>query len=97
MDHRALIASSLEDVGVDLHRIQEIESGARIYGDAGLLDSVHLVALIAAIEERISVEIGAPVSLFDERGMALVEDFKDFQTLISFLRDRETGHVAARQ
>jgi acyl carrier protein len=97
MEYRALIASALVDIGVDGHRIQQIESGAMIYGDAGLLDSVHLVALIAAIEERLSVELEAPVSLFGERGVALVDDFKDVQTLVSLLEDRATGHAAARE
>jgi acyl carrier protein len=96
MDYWVLIASSLLDIGVDVHRIQQIESGAMIYGDAGLLDSVYLVALIAAIEERLTVELDAPVNLFGERGVALVDDFKDVQTLISFLEARVPGNAVAR-
>ena len=97
MDYRALIASSLMDIGVDVHRVQQIESGAMIYGEAGLLDSVYLVALIAAVEERLTVELDAPVNLFGQRGVALVDDFKDVQTLVSFLEDRVTGNGAARE
>jgi hypothetical protein len=97
MDYRALIASSLLDIGIDGHRVQQIESGAMIYGDAGLLDSVYLVALIAAIEERLTGDAGAPVNLFGERGFALVDEFKDVQTLASFLEHCVTGNAAARK
>jgi hypothetical protein len=97
MDYRALIASSLTDVGVDVHRVQQIESGAMIYGDAGLLDSVHLVALIAAIEERLSVALDSPVNLFSERGALLVDDFKDVQAMVSLLEQLVTDHAATRE
>ena len=97
MDYQALMASSLTDVGVDVHRVEQIESGAMIYGDAGLLDSVHLVALIAAVEERLSVALDSPVNLFDERGALLVDDFKDVQALGSLLEQLVTGHAATRK
>jgi acyl carrier protein len=97
MEYRALIASSLMDIGVDVHGVQQIESGAMIYGDAGLLDSVYLVALIAAIEEKLTVALDAPVDLFRDRGVALVDEFKDVQTLASFLEDRVTGNATARE
>jgi hypothetical protein len=56
-----------------------------------------LVALIAAIEERLTVALDAPVNLFGERGVALVGEFKDVQTLVSFLKDRVPGNAAARE
>lgn len=97
MQYRTLISSSLKDIGLDGARIQLIESGAVIYGDAGLLDSVHLVALIAVLEERLTVRGEAPVSLFEERGFALLDAFKDVQTLVAFLEDREGSRPMARE
>jgi acyl carrier protein len=97
MQYRTLIASSLQDIGLDGSRIQLIDTGAMIYGDTGLLDSVHLVALIAALEERLSVPGEAPVSLFEERGFALLDAFKDVQTLVAFLEDREGSRPFARE
>jgi acyl carrier protein len=97
MDYRALITSSLVDIGVDVHGVQQIESGAMIYGAAGFLDSVYLVALIAAIEERLTVAMDAPVDLFGDRGVALLDEFKDVETLASFLKDRVTGNAMARE
>ena len=94
MDYRALVAASLEDVGVELDRVRQIEAGAMIYGDTGVLDSVYLVALIAAIEERLVVAQGAPVDLFAERDFALVDEFKDLRTLISFLEGRGARNAA---
>jgi hypothetical protein len=85
MDYRALIASALLDIDIDVHLVQQIEAGAMIYGDAGFLDSVHLVALIAAIEERLAGDPGAPVSLFARRDVDLVDEFADVETLASFL------------
>jgi acyl carrier protein len=97
MDYRAVITSSLMDIGIDVHDVQQIESGAMIYGDAGFLDSVYLVALIAAIEERLTVALDAPVDLFGYRGVDLVDEFKDVQTLASFLKDRVTGNATVRE
>ena len=97
MDYRALISSSLMDIGVDAHGVQQIESGAMIYGDAGLLDSVYLVALIASLEERLTVALDAPVDLFGDRGVALVDEFKDVQTLASFLKNHVTGNATVRE
>jgi hypothetical protein len=97
MDYRTLIASSLRDIGVDGPRVQQIEAGAMIYGDAGLLDSVYLVALIAALEEKLIVELDAPVNLFGERGVALLDDFKDVQALASFLEFRVASNTSVRE
>jgi acyl carrier protein len=94
MDYRALVAASLTDIGVEFDRVKEIEAGAMIYGDTGVLDSVYLVALIAALEERLAVAQGAPVNLFAERDFALVDEFRDLRTLISFLQGRGTGNAA---
>ena len=77
MDYRALVTSSLLSIGVESDQVHQIEAGAGIYGDEGLLDSVHLVSLIVAIEEALNKAFDTPVSLFSERDMALLDEFRD--------------------
>ena len=97
MNYRALIVSSLVEIGVDADRVQQIESGAAIYGDNGLLDSLYLVAFIAALEERLSAELDTSVSPFGERNVALLDGFRDVQTLTSLLADCASGKAAAKK
>jgi hypothetical protein len=77
--------ASLSEIGVDRVQVDLIGSGAPIYGEAGLLDSVHLLSLIVVIEDALTQALGTPVSLFSERGDGLLDEFKDVTTLASFL------------
>jgi hypothetical protein len=85
MDYRALLSSSLQSIGLDADQVHHIEAGAEIYGEAGLLDSVYLVGLIAAIEESLHRSFGTDVDLFRERDVALLDEFRNADTLVSFL------------
>jgi hypothetical protein len=84
MDYRALLRSSLLSIGVDPELVHQIEHGAEIYGDAGLLDSVYLVSLVAAIEEVLSWHLQTDIDLFSQRGAGLLDEFKNANTLVSF-------------
>jgi hypothetical protein len=84
-DYRALIISSLLSIGIEPNLVAEIETGAEIYGPTGVLDSVYLVALIAAIEEAFARALDRPVNVFGERGVDLLDEFRDADTLGSFL------------
>jgi len=46
-------------------------SDAVLYGVNGQLDSINLVHLIVAVEEKIESEFGVAVTLADERAMSL--------------------------
>jgi hypothetical protein len=85
MDYRELLSSSLLSIGVDADQVSHIALGAEIYGEAGLLDSVYLVGLIAAIEESLHKALGTEVDLFGERDVALLDEFRNADTLVSFL------------
>lgn len=93
MDYRALVLSTLVSIGVDPDWVHQFEAGADIYGDAGLLDSVYLVGLIAGIEDALSKAEDKPTSLFIESGVALLEAFKDINTLVSFLEGRAQSNA----
>jgi acyl carrier protein len=96
MDYRALLRSSLLSIGVDPELVHQIERGAEIYGDAGLLDSVYLVGLIAAIEEALTRDLELDVDLFSKRGAGLLDEFKNANTLVSFLERRMPSYTATR-
>lgn len=96
MNYRALLLSSLLSIGVDPEVVRQIDHGAEIYGDAGLLDSVYLVGLIAAIEEALSRDLETDVDLFSERGTGLLDEFKNANTLVSFLERRALSCSATR-
>jgi len=42
-----------------------------LYGENGQLDSINLVHLIVAVEERVESEFGVAVTLADERAMSM--------------------------
>lgn len=88
MDYRKLVSSSLLAIGVDPEQIRQIESGAEIYGDAGFLNSIHLVSLIATLEEALYQQLKIPISLYSERGDRLLDDFRNENSLVSFLEQR---------
>jgi hypothetical protein len=95
MDYRALVLSALVSIGIDPDQVHEIEAGAEIYGAAGLLDSVYLVGLIAGIEEALSNAEHKSASLFIESGDALLDQFKDIHTLVSFLEGRAQSNAGS--
>ena len=96
MDYHALLSSSLLSIGLDPELVLQIEDGAEIYGDAGLLDSVYLVGLITAMEEVLAKAFDTPIDLFTERGVSLLDEFKDANTLVSFLERHMPRCTVAR-
>jgi hypothetical protein len=96
MNYQALLFSSLLSIDVDPELVRLIEHGAEIYGDAGLLDSVYLVALIAAIEEALTRHLETDIDLFAERGAGLLDEFKNATSLVSYLERRVSSCSAAR-
>jgi hypothetical protein len=85
MDYHRFIMASLSQIGIDPEQCDLINSGVAIYGEAGLLDSVHLLSLIVVIDDALTQALGTPVNLFSERGDGLLDEFKDITTLAAFL------------
>ena len=61
---RALSAQQNFTVPADLGR------ATPLFGDRGMLDSLTLVALVVAVEQAIEDELGASVSLADEKALS---------------------------
>jgi hypothetical protein len=97
MDYRALVLSTLVSIGIDPDQVHEIEAGVEIYGKAGLLDSVYLVSLIVGIEDALSKAQGKPANLFFESGVDLLDEFKDINTLVSFLEGLAQSDATIRE
>jgi acyl carrier protein len=75
------------------HRLQKAPE-AVLYGKNGRLDSLGLVNLIVAVEERVSREFGAELVLADSRAMSQKNSpFRTVQTLVDYvsLLLRESG------
>lgn len=54
---------------VDLDGV-EPDAETELFGEAGILDSVGLVSLVVAVEERLADELGIDVPLADERALS---------------------------
>ncbi|MGQ0576687.1 MAG: hypothetical protein ACT4RN_21175 [Pseudonocardia sp.] len=68
-----LIVSTLGDLAqqgvIDLDGV-EPAADTELFGEAGLLDSVGLVAVVVAVEERLADDLDLDVALADERAMS---------------------------
>jgi acyl carrier protein len=68
-----LILDVLRELGrqgvVELDGV-EPDAETQLFGAEGLLDSVGLVALVVAVEERLADDLGIDVSLADERALS---------------------------
>ena len=57
-----------------------------LYGKNGTLDSLGLVNLIVAAEQRIEEDFGIPISLADERAMSQEKSpFRTVDTLVNYI------------
>ena len=59
-----------------------------IYGSEGLLDSMGLVNLVVALEERIQDEYDVPITIADERAMSQNNSpFRTVGSLAEYIED----------
>lgn len=59
---------------------------APLYGDTGVLDSLGLVSLVIAVEEGVQRELGAVVTLADERAVSQhASPFRSVGTLVRYV------------
>jgi hypothetical protein len=88
-----IIVVSIQELNPSLEEPVLLEEGesALLYSDAGSLDSLALVTLISSVEQGIEDELGASVSLTDER--ALSQARSPFRTIGS-LADFTVGLLA---
>lgn len=83
-----VIFSAVEEVNDQLPRKQRLEKSIDtiLFGKSGKLDSLALVNLIVAVEEKIQEEFGVTVTLADERAMSRTNSpFKSLGTLADYV------------
>lgn len=84
------IYGAIDEINLRLPREQQLEKSPNtaLYGMAGKLDSLGLVQLMVAVEERVVVEFGRSITLADERAMA--QDRNPFTSVESLAAYIET-------
>jgi acyl carrier protein len=87
------ILRELDEQGVVELDGEEPDADTELFGAEGLLDSVGLVALVVAVEERLADDLGMDVSLADEK--ALSQRQSPYRT-VSSLAAYAAGLVPAR-
>jgi hypothetical protein len=85
---RNFILTALKKVGIDDERIQALNHGADLYGPQGLVDSVHLVSLIAEVGEEVELITGNSDSFFDILDQNVFENFKNIHHLEQLLCEK---------
>lgn len=92
-----VIFSAIDEINQQLPKEQRLEKSidAVLFGRSGKLDSLGLVNLIVATEQKIEEKFGVTMNLADERTMALENSpFETVRTLadhISLLKESVNG------
>jgi len=87
----ALVRRTVESLAVDfgIEELGEVSADTRLFGEAGALDSMALVNLIADLEEAVADEFGGSIVLADERAMSARQSpFRDVASLAAAIEER---------
>ena len=85
----AIVLAAADELNTDLDPPIALDRGedAVLYGREGVLDSLGLVSLVAAIEEGVQNRLGATVVLADERAVSQRESpFRTVGTLVDYIQ-----------
>ena len=83
-----IIFTSIDEINKILPNEQQLEktNDTILFGDSGKLDSIGLINLIVAIEERIQDEFDVLITLADERAMSQKSSpFKTIGSLVDYI------------
>ena len=82
--------------GLPAERRLKKSAGTALFGHAGALDSLGLVNLIVAVEQAVEDELGASVTLADEKAMSQsASPFRTVGTLAAYVW-RQLGEHGGR-
>ena len=85
----AIVLAAADELNADLASPIALDRGedAVLYGREGVLDSLGLVSLVAAIEEGVQNRLGVSVVLADERAVSQRESpFRTVGTLVDYIQ-----------
>lgn len=83
-----ILFTSIDEINNILPNEQQLEKSndTVLFGDSGKLDSIGLINLIVAIEERIQDEFDMFITLADERAMSQKSSpFKTIGSLVDYI------------
>ena len=83
-----IILKATDEVNQELDQKVPIELGAEapLFGSKGVLDSIALVSLVVAVEEAISDNLGANLTLADEKAMSQKNSpFRSIASLVDYV------------
>ena len=83
-----LIFDALDEINAQLPEEQQLEKSltTSLYGEKGKLDSLGLVNLIVAVEQKLQDELGLTITLATERAMSQKNSpFRSVQSLLNYI------------
>ena len=86
-----LVYRAIEELNLELPAERRVEKSpdAVLFGRDGRLDSLGLVRLIVAVEQRIEDELSVSVTLADEKAVSQrASPFRTVAALAAYLRER---------
>jgi hypothetical protein len=84
----AAIYRAIDSMNAELPPDRQLVKAAEtsLLGSQSVLDSLHLVGLLIAVEREIADTIGASVTLADERALSMKESpFRTIQSLAAYI------------
>ena len=90
-EHKAviqLIYEVIDELNLDLPKEKQLEKSVHtpLFGKSSPLDSLGLVHLIVTIETKIEEELGASITIADERAISQPESpFRTVETLADYI------------
>ncbi|MBI2478225.1 MAG: hypothetical protein HYV60_06165 [Planctomycetia bacterium] len=91
---REVVWEAIDEANEDLDPGEQIDRDGILYGRGGVLDSLGLVNLLLAIEERLSDRFGIRVTLASDKAMSRERSpFRTTKALASFVEELLEVHA----
>jgi hypothetical protein len=82
-----LLHQAWQQAGLGADKLAALTQGASLYGNCGLLDSIGVVSLVAALAERLEAQYGIGESVLDRMDAALLARFASGASLLDWLEE----------
>ena len=82
------VCSSIEEINKTTNQENPLSTGltTKLFGGDSELDSLGLISLIVAVEQRVSEDLNISVTLADDRALSQeVSPFSSVQTLVDYI------------
>jgi acyl carrier protein len=93
---RDIVVTTFKEVSQQLnpHTFSDVNDDTVLFGRSGVLDSLGLVNLIVAVEQRLEDELGITLVLADEKALAQKNSpFRTVATLVDYILQQMDDHA----